>query len=236
MNIICILWDGWTAIAAIATGLSAIATSIMVCMTKHSLKQNKLQLDEIKKQYEEENRARLIFEIVSIQDLFLLKIANIGKNTAYDVHFTIKSKLIDNHFSKEIKSCYEQTNQKNFILSPGRSLYLFISSVYTSQSHTIFDKNYLSTTINEWLDKYKNEKIYITGQYCGKYKINEEFTISDYIGMKHSIIIQDDTTLAIKDIYKEIKKHNANIKSISSLLERIDSTYSSIADKIDINK
>lgn len=206
MNMICILWNGWTAVAAIATGLSAFATAIMAGVTVRSLTQNKAQLDEIKKQFDEENRARLLFEIVSVQDLFLLKIVNVGKSTAFDVHFTIKSKLIDNHFSMDIKSCFEETAQKNFILVPKRCLYLYLSSVYTSKNHTIFDKKYSSTIINDWLDKYKNEKIFITGQYCGKYKINEEFSIADFIGMEHCIVIHDDITIALQEINKEIKK------------------------------
>lgn len=128
MNIICVLWNGWTAVAAIATGLSAIATAIMVGMTMRSLSQNKAQLAEMKKQFEEENRARLLFEIVSYQNTFLLKIANIGNTTAYDVNINIKSKLIDEHFSDEIKSYFEQTNKKNHIMAPQRCLYLFITS------------------------------------------------------------------------------------------------------------
>ena len=211
MNIICVLWNGWTAVAAIATGLSAIATAIMVGMTMRSLSQNKAQLAEMKKQFEEENRARLLFEIVSYQNTFLLKIANIGNTTAYDVNINIKSKLIDEHFSDEIKSYFEQTNKKNHIMAPLWCLDLFISPNHsTLQTHTIGGKTYSSDQTNKWLETYQNEKIFITGKYCRKYEIQEEFSISDFIGK--SLIVHDSISLVLQDISREITESNKNQK------------------------
>ena len=211
MSVCCVYWQGWTAIAALATGVSAIATAIMAFIALRSLLQNKKQLDELKKQREEENRARLVFEIVSYQDLFLLKIMNVGKSTAFDVQLCINGNLIENHFSDYIKSIFEQNNQKKFVMAPGRRLYFYLTPIHTTQkTHKIDGVDFSSEMINQWLEKYKTEPIFITGSYCGKYEIQEKFSINDFMGT--SLIVYDNTTLALQDIGKELKKINEKCK------------------------
>ena len=219
----CFIWDGWTAVGAIATGVGAIATAVMAFLALRSLLQNNKQLDELRKQREEENRARLIFEIITYEHEFLLKITNVGKSTAFDTVFCIKSKLIDHHFSEYIKSIFERNNQKRFVMVPGRSLYFYLSPIHTTQrTHTIDGVSFTSEVINQWLDQYQNEAIIITGSYCGKYNIHEEFSINDFVG--YSIIVHDDEVLALQGITKEIKRNNENCKSIHVLLDRINET------------
>ena len=211
MKICCIYWQGWTAIAAIATGLSAIATAVMAFVALRSLLQNKKQLDELKKQREEENRARLVFEIISCQQIFMLKIMNVGKSTAFDVFLNIKSKLIEEHFSEYIKSIFEQNNNKRFVMAPGRCLYFYLTPIHTTQkTHKIDGEVFSSEMINQWLEKYKAEPIFITGSYCGRYEIQEKFSINDFMGT--SLIVYDNTTLALQDIGKELKKINEKCK------------------------
>lgn len=211
MKICCIYWQGWTAIAAIATGLSAIATAVMAFVALRSLLQNKKQLDELKKQREEENRARLVFEIISCQQIFILKIMNVGKSTAFDVFLNIKSKLIEEHFSEYIKSIFEQNNNKRFVMAPGRCLYFYLTPIHTTQkTHKIDGEVFSSEMINQWLEKYKAEPIFITGSYCGRYEIQEKFSINDFMGT--SLIVYDNTTLALQDIGKELKKINEKCK------------------------
>lgn len=211
MSICCVYWQGWTAIAAIATGLSAIATAVMAFIALRSLLQNKKQLDELKKQREEENRARLVFEIVSYQQIFMLKIMNVGKSTAFDVFLDIKSEVIEKHFSEYIKSIFVQNNNKRFVMAPGRCLYFYLTPIHTTQkTHKIDGVDFSSEMINQWLEKYKDEPIIITGSYCGRYEIHEKFSINDFMGT--SLIVYDNTTLALQDIGKELKKINEKCK------------------------
>jgi len=211
MSVCCVYWQGWTAIAAIATGLSAIATAVMAFIALRSLLQNKKQLDELKKQREDENRARLVFEIVSYQQIFMLKIMNVGKSTAFDVFLDIKSKVIEKHFSEYIKSIFAQNNNKRFVMAPGRCLYFYLTPIHTTQkTHKIDGVGFSSEMINQWLEKYKDEPIIITGSYCGRYEIHEKFSINDFIGM--SLIVYDNTTLTLQDIGKELKKINEKCK------------------------
>ena len=221
MNCCFIFWEGWTAVSSIATGVGSIATALMAFIALRSLWQNDKQLDELKKQREEETRARLVFEIVSYEHLFLLKITNVGKSTAYDLTCCIKSKLIDNHFSDYIKSTFERNNQKRFVMVPGRSLYFYLSPIHTTRrTHIIDGVSYTSEVIDHWLNQYQNEAIVITGSYCGKYEIKECFSINDFMG--DSIVVHDDEVLALQGIIKEIKRNYEKCNSIPVLLDRIN--------------
>ena len=162
MIICCSICANWTAISAIATGLSAIATLVLAIIAFFSLRQGKNQLKEIKNQQEEDTRARLIFEIVSQDDHFYLKITNAGKSTAYNIQLSIKSALIDNHFSPEIKSIYEKINQRNLIMVPNRNIYYPISPIISDPSVSIevCGKNYAAKNIKEWIEQNKETTIY----------------------------------------------------------------------------
>lgn len=235
MNCCFMFWEGWTSVSAIATGVGSIATAVMAFIALRSLLQNDKQLDELKKQREEETRARLVFEIVSYEHLFLLKITNVGKSTAYDLTFCINSKLIDNHFSNHIKSIFERNNQKRFVMVPGRSLYFYLSPIHTTQrTHTIAGVSFTSEVINQWLNQYQNEAIVITGSYCAKYEIRECFSISDFMG--DSIVVYDDEVIALQGITKEIKRNNERCKSIHVLLDRINETLLNDTDTNNITK
>lgn len=197
--------------------ISAIVTAIMALIALISVLQNK-------KQFRNENRARLVFEIISYQNEFMLKIMNVGKSTAYDVKVRIKSSLIENHYSEYIKSVFEKINNKKLVMAPGRCIYILLTPAYTSKqsSHLIGDQTFSSESINKWLDSYKDEKIVITGKYCKKHRIKEKFSITDFLGP--SAIVYDDNTLALQEIKKELKRNNDNGKSIIAMLGNIASS------------
>ena len=68
----------WAAVSAIASLLMVIATFI-------TLRQNKGQLNQMKKQWSEERRARLEFSIVFINQYIMLKVENVGIDRAKDI-------------------------------------------------------------------------------------------------------------------------------------------------------
>ena len=84
--------------------LSAIASFGMIYFTYRSLQQNKKQLEEMKAQREEEERARLVFSVIVYQTAFMLKISNIGKRNVYNavIHFNEEflNDLIEERFQK----------------------------------------------------------------------------------------------------------------------------------------
>lgn len=63
------------------TYISAIASFAMVFITWRTLQQNKEQLEEIKRQWNEQNKPILSFKIIVLKDVFYLKVENTGKSS-----------------------------------------------------------------------------------------------------------------------------------------------------------
>ncbi len=77
----------WTAIGAIVTAMMMVATFITV-------RQNKNQVDELKKQWDEENRPRLFFTIEIFNKCYALRIANDGNFPAHNIDINISENFI----------------------------------------------------------------------------------------------------------------------------------------------
>lgn len=232
MIICCSICANWTAISAIATGLSAIATMVLAIFAFISLLQSKKQLKEIKSQQEEDTRARLFFEIVSQDNHFYLKITNAGKSTAYNIQLSIKSDLIDNHFSPEIKSTFEEINKKRLVMVPGRNIYYYISPIITDTSAAINISNqyYSAKSIQEWLNKNREIPIYISGSYCNRHTITEELTIMDCIS--YSMHVKDPITSALTDIESMLGKTNRAINELKNPMVETHKSLTKIENKI----
>lgn len=184
----------WTAIGSIATA-ATLAFSLY-------------QIKELKKQRNEDIRARLSFSFVAWNSLFLLKITNVGKENAYDIKLHFDGDLYENIYAKAIKERFEKLQKREFIIEAGRSEYYDISHIYTSNSTMMYGETkeqFDSDFINKWLKKHFNDKLNVSGTYCnGKYKIQEEMSLADYI--TGSIEYYDEATLALQKISKSLKE------------------------------
>ncbi|MFA4998277.1 MAG: hypothetical protein WC513_09210 [Bacteroidales bacterium] len=169
--------------------ISAFITAIMALIAGITLRQNHLQLKELKRQWEATNRARLNFSIIFNRGSFLLKITNVGKQTAYDIELKI-SDIIDSPFL----DCMQTTNrylQKNkFAIQSGNSKDFSIAPKF----HVINDKQYIGEHesytedfIKQWLDANLTYRFNITGKYCSQYEINESLSI-DYSIYSESMV------------------------------------------------
>ena len=194
----------WTAVGSIATAVSAILIMLGV---------NAWQIYVLKKQRIEDTRPRLNFSVVVWDGLFLLKIKNIGKETAYDININFGGALLDNHYSKHILDMFKKHEQRGFIMEAGKEIYITISRRYSTGCTIIYksadgknQETFHSQQINDWLDQHINDKILISGKYCHKYKIKETFSITDFV--TDSIVYYDDIT-------SELKKINIHLKKIS---------------------
>ena len=102
----------WTAVSAIATLLMTIATFITIIYSRKQMK-------EIQRQWEENNKARLAFSIISESGLFMLKIENAGNRTAYDVHINIDDEFIDKMLIADFANQLKELSEKKMVLRPG---------------------------------------------------------------------------------------------------------------------
>lgn len=191
----CICSIDWTAVSAVATLVMALATFI-------TIRQNKKQLRELQRQWNETNRARLTFSIVVINGLYLLKITNCGTTTAYNISIKFKGNLIDNHFSDSIKERYYTMGDKPFCIEAGVSKHYYISPITGFESLTIDGNRYNGAHIDKWLEEHKGDKISITGKYCDRYDISEEFSIDDFIN--GAMVVNNELVLALDRLKKSV--------------------------------
>ena len=189
-------------------------------LQENMLLQNKEQLNEIKRQWEEDNRARLNFSIIINDGIILLKIKNIGRRNAYDIRLLISKDFIENLFSEHIRSQFYHLQEKPFAIEAGESKHYMISPIYSDAEYTIGGKEkYAGTDINSWLDKSKNLNILITGEYCGLYKISDSFTIESYL--TENIKVHDTLTNAVLKMEKGSVVQNGQYYPIQKSLHLI---------------
>ena len=76
------------------TYISAIASFAMVFIRWRTLKQNEEQLNEIKRQWEEQNRPILSFKIIYINSVFYLKVENTGKGNLVNARLILGERAL----------------------------------------------------------------------------------------------------------------------------------------------
>lgn len=204
------------------TYISAVASFAMVFITWHALKQNdrllqqnddllqqnKAQLNEMIRQWDEENKPRL--EMYFVKDEIPVKgqrieIVNIGKNTAKDIKFCIDENIIEKAPNNDTKEALKNICQSFSLLLPNDSI---IISLCEDKMENINNHDYkiglVSVNKKEYSDFYNEIKsmksISIKGNYNSKYEIDT--TISPEIKRnKHK-----DITDALADISECIKR------------------------------
>lgn len=204
-----------------ASYLSAAATFIMVIFTWLTLKQNGQQLEELKRQWKEDHRARLFFSIVSRQGIFMLKIANVGQETAYSIRLTFSDQFIEALLANSTKEIYRKLNGKSFIIEPNTNKYFYLSPIYGNSS-VIFhrtNEEFSAEEINKWLDVFRYIPIEINGTYCEKYSISEVLILDDFLIM--NLVVNDELTNSITDIRKGTVVKNDQFYPIQKSLDII---------------
>lgn len=201
----------WTAVSAIATLLMTIATFVTIIYTRKQMK-------EVQKQWEETNKAHLAFSIISDSGLFILKIENTGNRTAYDVHINIDDEFINKMLITDFADQLKGLSEKKMVLQPGRSLYYAISPIRSDKDGTITTHNgtYSHNDVNKNLNIILKEHIFIKGGYNEHEKINECFSIDDFVG---SIIVYSQTEKGLNEIGKQVKELSKILLSVNDNLK-----------------
>lgn len=208
------------------TAISAIVSSIVIILTIFSLCQNKKQLKEMKRQWEESNRPRIVFSIISHRDWFFIKIANVGNNTAYDISVDIESNFVNSLPFSLTQSVIRDLN-KPFILEAGQRKYYNLVPIYSKNSmFTYADESLDSSYINDWLDNNINRKFNVYGTYCNSYcsrdhsyYFNDNVSINEFINQ--AAILKDDLTESVEQIKDHLIVHNTQYYPIQKSLHNI---------------
>lgn len=191
------------------TYLSALASSAMVIITWITLKQNRIQLDEMKQQWDKENKPRL--EMYFVKDEIPVKgqrieIVNIGKNTAKDIKFCIDENIIEKAPNNDTKEALKNIGQSfSLSLLPNDSVIISLCEDNTNEQYKHNYKIGLeSVNKEEYLAFYNSiesmKNISIEVNYNSKYKNN--ITISPNIKRNKHKDIAD----ALADIGECIKR------------------------------
>ena len=185
-----------------------------------SLLQNKRQLEEIKKQREEEERARLAFSVIVYKKAFMLKISNVGKRNVFNAIIQFNEDFLNELFEEKFQEGYKKL-AKPFFVEAGTSKHLYIG-----WCHDINDA---------W--KNKHVVIEMKGHYNDVYTIDETIDMDLYLD-KTFMLVQGEiaTELAlikqglVNNSYSPIQ---VNIDRITKSLASIETSLNDIAEKLE---
>lgn len=205
-----------------ASYLGAIASFIMIVYTGMSLRQNRRQLDEMKRQWNEEHRARLIFSLVSKDGLIVLRISNVGKDAAYNIMLKFSDEFVESLILQYLRDLYAGFKHKSFSIGAGESKYFFLSGDWGDNGVHYLRKTQEeveNAKFIEWLNAYRSMQIKITGIYNDEFPVNETLRLEDYFF--GSLDIRNDLINDIASIRKGLVQNNDQYATIQQSLDRI---------------
>lgn len=195
------------------TYISAIASFAMVFITWRTLQQNKEQLNELKRQWEEENRPILDFYFVKDEIIikgYRIEVLNLGKRIAYDIKLYINDAVINVAPNENIKNSLKNIGSTLSILLPNESAIINLCEEKVSAPNT---KNYKISQEAVTGSEYENFSkavtlmnfITISGEYNSKYKFNKA------ISLKNKRNRYKDASMAIAEVSEAINTCTFNI-------------------------
>lgn len=109
------------------TYIGAFASIGMILFTYKTLKHNKEQLNEIKRQWEEEHKPEIVAYLVGHNNYFYLCVKNISKSSAKNIYITHEPIETGIGFRNEF---VDKINKMNFSLEPLGRRYINLNIVY----------------------------------------------------------------------------------------------------------
>ena len=192
--------------------LSAIASFGMIYFTYRLLQQNKKQLEEMKLQREEEERARLVFSVIVYKKAFMLKISNVGKRNVYNAVIKFNDDFLNELFEEKFQEGYKQLSRP-FFVEAGTSRHLYIG---------------WCQDIN---DAWKNKHVVIKmkGCYNDVHSIDEEIDMGLYLD-KTFMLVQGEIATELALIKQGLV--NNSYSPIQVNLDRITKTLASVESSL----
>lgn len=235
--IVPVVGDGATWLSFWPVYLSAIASFGMIFFTYRSLQQNKMQIEELRLQREEDERARLVFSVVVYQTAFMLKISNMGKRNVFNAIINFNEDFLSELIEKRFQKGFRQLS-KPFFVEVGATKYLYIG--------------HCPDVNTAWKDKHVVIKI--KGSYNNTYDIDEELDMNWFLDrsfivvqgdlettmsyMKKGLIVQNDSYMPVQKsldiIAKSIRKVDQSLDEITERLNNTDTVAQlSVQENVD---
>lgn len=196
--------------------LSAAVSSVMIVFTGYSLY-------EMKYEWNEDRKARLIITLEAKEDIFMIRVKNIGKMPAHKIQMKFEENFINSLFSKQLQNVYRNLQHKRFYLEGGESKYFYLSPVYSDKrsihKFQITGETFTSNDINKWLDSFRNKTFNILVKYNDRDKYSTKLSLTEFL--VSSLEIKDDIPLQLTSISNVISETNERLENIHEDLERI---------------
>lgn len=120
------------------TTVYVIATFFICCANMKASEAAKAQLDEMRKQYNEDNRPIIEAELVFLnREWYVLRFVNHGKHTAQHVKIELSDKFVDSLPNENMKSLIEKQKGKECIIGVNQHYDLFIGNSSLRDSNDI---------------------------------------------------------------------------------------------------
>lgn len=163
-------------------------------------------------------RARLYFSIADWNNKYMLKVSNVGKETAYHINLKVSGRPISENLYSFVIQVFDRLSDIVFSLEAGRSVYYLISPTERCGDEEGIKgiETHSGNEICEWLKKYEDEDIMVSGSYCDKYDIKETFSIREFL-LYGSFEHKD----ALEEIADAFVSRNPSDKSIQKNIDVI---------------
>lgn len=177
-----IVGDNQIWLSFIGTLIGALASFVMIFFTAKTLEQNKEQLDELKRQWREQNRPILNGRIIIYQKSYFLEIYNSGNMDANNITVSLNSDFYNN-IPDSFKYLYDNMTSAPFCVRANDSVFFYLDTCKS------LEKQWKGLSFN----------IEIKGNYNSKYNLNIILPINNYIGKIH-MIVRTPIEKALEDI------------------------------------
>lgn len=162
LKIMCIDW----------TVASVIVSAIMAIATFWSIYESRRQFNEMKRQWAEDNRPRLIISVISTDEYFMFKVENVGNDLARNVKFKFNEFLKEKLVSQSSCNYFRDIENKVYHLSPGASKHFLIISTFGFDhlNYPLTGESITEIDLRKWVDANLNESINVSCNYWGGIK------------------------------------------------------------------
>ena len=207
------------------SGLAAIVSFVMVIVTTISLCQNKKQLKEMKRQWDEEHRPVVVFKIKGIgYEMYNIVMENCGKTTAKNIRFHLSQDYLDLVKLPTLKAYLEGLSNNVYQLLPGERISFefackeIIAMLDRSGHHTILGQQYSYDELKTNYASMSSQDCLIEGTYDGGGVISqtvglvnhyiEPFSVEESLSLLHRDLV---------DLKLSFQKHDGSDTTLKEL-------------------
>lgn len=152
-----VVGDNANWLSFLGTLIGALASFAMIFFTAKTLEQNREQLNELKRQWDEEHTPSLSCQLIPYSDHFMLQVLNTSNVTAHDVSIKLSTTIQRDIYLFD-KLC-NFLNKQTFTLPPRESIYFDIMISLYKDIEQLPD-GYIDVTLSLKLNEVGTFKVY----------------------------------------------------------------------------